>query len=87
MKLSTYIKEHFSDKKPLLRLTTPSFIEPSSAEMERIYKQLDLMESGLGGNINPLERLGLDLLLSSVYVNLSDKKEIRKLQEYLKTHD
>ncbi len=84
MKLSTYVKEYLSGPHPLLRLTKP-FIEPSKKEFENICKQLDIMELGLD-EINPLERLGLDLILSSVYVDTDKKEELKKLMDYLKSH-
>ena len=82
MKLSAHIRNTLHKKHPLLRLTVP-FIEPTVEEMEKVYRYLDLADT-LQIPLNPLERLGLDLLLSSIQIN--KKEDIKKLMEYLNTH-
>ncbi len=81
MTLADYIRDYFGDKAVLLRLTKP-FLEIPKKEFEEILDYIELKELLLQAEletINPLERLGLDLILSTMCVN--SKKDIERLRK------
>lgn len=89
MKLSEYLKDHIPTANTggyLLRRTRPvNFVEIYPKEFDSIMKQLDILELGLEP-MNPLERLGIDMLLEALYIDTNDKPAVAKLMAFLKTH-
>lgn len=81
MKFVEYLKKRLHPKHPLLRLNK-NFIEITPKELDDICKCLIIKEL-LHEPLNPLERLGVDLLLGSVGVDSDNKEAVRSLYEYL----
>lgn len=81
MKLTDYLRSKLHKEHPLLRLNKP-FIEPTPQELEKILRFIDYKEFMMD-SLNPLERLGMDLILGSVGVDSDNKEQVKSLLEYL----
>lgn len=84
MKLTDYIRQKLHGKHPLLRLNK-MFIEPTVEELNAICNWIDAKEI-TREPLNPLERIGMDLLLGSIGVDSDNKEQVKSLYEFLATH-